>query len=47
MSNFTNRKRLSEEELVNNSEDNEFSDDHSQSYGGDMSSENTNGPISS
>ena len=36
-SNFTNRKLLSEENLQDNSEDNEFNDDSSQSYLSDMS----------
>ena len=49
MSNFTNRKRLSEEdlgEIVNNGEETEFSDDNSQSYDSGSSSEIINRPIS-
>ena len=50
MSNFTNRKWLSEEDLediVKNSEDSYFSDDSNQSYDSDMSPENINRPTSS
>ena len=46
MSNFTNRKQLSEE-MGNSIEDRKFNDDSSQSYDSDISSENLNMPISS
>ena len=47
MSNFTNRKRLCEEEMEALISISEFSDDSSQSYDSDMSSQNINRPISS
>ena len=50
MSNFTSRKWLSEEdleEIMNNSEDSDYSDDSKQSYDSDMSPKNINRPFSS
>ena len=50
MSNCLKRQRLTKEdleEIVNNSEDSEFSDDSSQSYNNDISPSDISRPISS